>query len=169
MSVQTLRAILLARALENRLQRSWQHRRRRTFKSGDQVARKSFGIRWPNEPEEETEDQFLDKAALLKAIKEAEARAAKDLEEAQARKQQALAAAQAEGEKIRREGIAAVDRQVAEQIAAAQRRIEQEKAEKLSAGRVAIRRKREAAEARVPQVAEFLVREFEQSVKSGLR
>jgi vacuolar-type H+-ATPase subunit H len=142
---------------------------RRTFKCEEQVARERFGARWRVKPEGHTRDLFLDKAALLKAIKEAEAKAAKDLEEAQAKKQQALAAAQAEGEKIRRDGTSAVDAQVVEQIAAAQRRIDQEKAEKLTAGRVQIRRKREAAEARVPQVADFLVRELEQAVKSGLR
>lgn len=111
----------------------------------------------------------MDKAALLKAIKEAEANAAKDLEDAQARKQSSVASAQAEAERIRREGIAAVERQVAEQIAEARRRIDVEKQAKLAAGRVKIRRKRESAEARVPDVAEFLVEEFERAVQSGLR
>ena len=111
----------------------------------------------------------MDKAALLKAIKDAEAKAAKDLEEAQAKKQSAVAAAQGEAERIRREGLAAVDHQVALQIAEARRRIDAEKQEKLHAGRVRIRRKREAAEARVGEVAEFLVEEFERAVQSGLR
>lgn len=111
----------------------------------------------------------MDKAALLKAIKDAESKAAKDLEDAQARKQSAVASAQGEAERIRREGIAAVDRQVAEQIAEARRRIDAEKQTKLVAGRVKIRRKRDAAEARVPEVAEFLVQEFERAVQSGLR
>ncbi len=111
----------------------------------------------------------MDKAALLKAIKEAEAKAANDLEDAQAKKQQALASGQGDAERIRREGYAAVDRQVAEQIGEARRRIEVDKQEKLQAGRVRIRRKREASEARVGEVAEFLVQEFERSVQSGLR
>jgi vacuolar-type H+-ATPase subunit H len=111
----------------------------------------------------------LDKAALLKAIKDAEAKAAKDLEEAHAKKQQALAAAQGDAERTKREGYAAVDRQVADQVADARRRIDAEKQEKLSAGRVRIRRKREQAEARVAEVAEFLVQEFERAVESGLR
>jgi vacuolar-type H+-ATPase subunit H len=111
----------------------------------------------------------MDKTALLKAIKEAEAKAAGDLEEAQARKQQALAAAQSDAERIKRDEFAAVDRQVAEQIADARKRIEADKLEKLTAGRVRIRKKRDVAEARVAQVAEFLVEEFERSVQSGLR
>jgi vacuolar-type H+-ATPase subunit H len=111
----------------------------------------------------------LDKAALLKAIKGAEAKAAKDLEEAQARRAAAIAAGQSEAERLRREGLSAVDQQVADQIAEARRRIEAEKGEKLSAGRQKIKRKREVAEARVGEVAEFLVTEFERSVQAGLR
>jgi len=111
----------------------------------------------------------LDKASLLKAIKEAEAKAAKDLEEARARKQQALATAQLEAERIRREGIAAVDGQAAEMIAKARQRVEAEKQQKLAEGRAKIRRKRELAQARVPQVADFLVQEFERYVQAGLR
>jgi vacuolar-type H+-ATPase subunit H len=111
----------------------------------------------------------LDKAALLKAIKEAEAKAAKDLEEARAKKQVALGAAQADAERTRREGLAAVDKQAAGQVAEARRRIDADKAEKLTAGRVRIRRKREVAEARVAEVAEYLVQEFERSAQSGLR
>lgn len=111
----------------------------------------------------------MDKTALLKAIKEAEAKAASDLEEAQARKQQALAAAQSDAERTKREAFAAVDKQVADQIADARRRIEADKAEKLNAGRVQITKKRQLAEARVAQVAEFLVEEFERSVQAGLR
>ncbi|HKZ59819.1 MAG TPA: hypothetical protein VJ547_08250 [Candidatus Thermoplasmatota archaeon] len=111
----------------------------------------------------------MDKAALLKAIKEAEAKAAKDLEEAQAKKQMAVAAGQAEAERTKREGSAAVDKQVADQVAEARRRIDGDKSEKLTAGRVRIRRKREVAEARVGEVAEYLVQEFERSAQSGLR
>ena len=111
----------------------------------------------------------MDKAALLKAIKEAEAKAAKDLEDAQARRQMAIAAGQAEAERLRREGLSAVDQQVAEQIAQARTRIEADKGEKLNAGRQKIKRKREIAEARVGEVAEFLVTEFERSVQAGLR
>ena len=111
----------------------------------------------------------MDKAALLKAIKDAEAKAAKDLEEAQARRQMALASAQSESERVRREGLAAVDRQVADQIAEARRRIEVDKGERLTAGRVQIKRKREAAEARVSAVAEYLVGEFERAAQTGLR
>lgn len=111
----------------------------------------------------------MDKAALLKAIKEAEAKAAKDLEEAQAKKQMAVAAGQAEAERTKREGFAAVDKQVADQVAEARRRIDGDKSEKLTAGRVRIRRKREVAEARVGEVAEYLVQEFERSAQSGLR
>jgi vacuolar-type H+-ATPase subunit H len=111
----------------------------------------------------------LDKAALLKAIKEAEAKAAKDLEEAQAKRQSAIAAGQAEAERVKREGLAAVDEQVASQVADARRRIDADKNEKLSAGRTKIKRKREVAEARVGEVAEFLVTEFERSVQAGLR
>lgn len=111
----------------------------------------------------------MDKAALLKAIKDAEAQASKDLEDAQARKGAAVAAGQSEAERMRREGLAAVERQVADQIGEARRRIEAEKQERLASGRVRIRRKREAAEARVAEVAEFLVQEFEKSVQAGLR
>ncbi len=111
----------------------------------------------------------MDKAALLSAIKEAEAKAAKDLENAQAKKQLAFASAQSDAERVRREGLAEVDRQVAEQISAARRKIDADKQEKLQAGRLRIRRKREAAEARVPEVAEFLVQEFERAAQSGLR
>src|SRR5690349_24259840 len=74
---------------------------------------------------------FMDKTALLKAIKEAEAKAASDLEDAQARKQQALAAAQSDAERTKREAFAAVDQQAADQVAQARRRIEGDKAEKL--------------------------------------
>ncbi len=111
----------------------------------------------------------MDKAALLKAIKEAEAKTAKDLEEAQAKKQMAVAGAQAEAERTKREGLSAVDKQVADQVGEARRRIDADKAEKLTAGRVRIRRKREVAEARVGEVAEYLVQEFERSAQSGLR
>ncbi len=106
---------------------------------------------------------------MLKAIKDSEAKAAKDLEEAQASKAGAVASAQGEAERIRREGKAAADQEVAEQIGQARRRIDADKQEKLKAGRVRIRRKRDVAEARVPEVAEFLVQEFEKSVQSGLR
>jgi len=112
---------------------------------------------------------FMDKTALLKAIKEAEAKASADLEDAQAKKQQALAGAQADAERTKRDAFAAVDKQVADQIADARRRIEADKQEKLAAGRVQIAKKRQMAEARVAQVAEFLVEEFERSVQSGLR
>lgn len=111
----------------------------------------------------------MDKAAVLRAIKEAEANAAKDLEEAQARKQAAVAGAQADAERIRRDGTAAVDAQVADQIAQARKRIDAEKAERLAQGRVRIRRKREIAEARVPGVAEFLISEFERAAQTGMR
>jgi len=111
----------------------------------------------------------LDKAALLKAIKDAEAKAAKDLEEAQAKRQMAIAAGQSEAERIKREGLSAVDQQVADQIAEARRRIEAEKKERLADGRVRIRRKREVAEARVGEVAEFLVTEFERAASAGMR
>jgi vacuolar-type H+-ATPase subunit H len=111
----------------------------------------------------------MDKSALLKAIKDAEAKAAKDLEEAKAAKAAAVASAQADADRIRREGLAAVDGEVAEMIAEARRRIDVDKQEKVAAGRVRLRRKREGADARVPQVAEFLVQEFEKSVQAGLR
>lgn len=111
----------------------------------------------------------MDKAALLQAIKEAESKAAKELEDAKAKKQQALVAAQVDSERIKSEGYAAVDRQVAEQLAEARRRIEADKQTKVQAGRVKIRKKRETGEARVAEVAEFLVQEFERSVQSGLR
>ena len=111
----------------------------------------------------------MDKTALLKAIKEAEAKAASDLEDARAKKQQALGAAQSDAERTKREAFAAVDKQVADQIADARRRIDGDKAEKLARGRAGIHKKRETAEAKVAQVAEFLVEEFERSVQSGLR
>jgi vacuolar-type H+-ATPase subunit H len=111
----------------------------------------------------------MDKAALLKAIKDAEAKSAKELEEAQAKRQAAVAAGLAEAERLRREGISAVDRQVTEQIADARRRIDADRGEKIGAGRVQIRRKREAAEARVGEVAEYLVREFEAAARAGMR
>jgi hypothetical protein len=58
---------------------------------------------------------------------------------------------------------------VAAQVADARRRIDAEKGEKLQAGRAQIRRKRDVAEARVSEVAEFLVQEFERAAQSGLR
>lgn len=114
-------------------------------------------------------EPYLDKAALLKAIKDAEAKASKDLEEAQARKQAAVANAHGEAERIRREGIAAVDAQVALQIAEARKRIDADKADRLTQGRVRVRRKRELADARVPEVAEFLIQEFERAAQAGMR
>src|SRR6185295_19144962 len=81
------------------------------------------GFPSPRQARGTPEAHFLDKAALLKAIKEAEAKAAKDLEEAQAKRQSAIAAGQAEAERVKREGLAAVDEQVASQVADARRRI----------------------------------------------
>ena len=111
----------------------------------------------------------MDKAALLKAIKDAEAKAAKDLEDAQAKRQAAIGAGQAEAERIKREGLSAVDQQVADQVAAARAKIDAEKRERLQGGRAAIKRKREVAEARVGEVAEFLVQEFERAAHAGMR
>ena len=111
----------------------------------------------------------MDKAALLQSIREAEANATKDLEEARAKKQQAMAAAQGEAERLRRDGVAEVDAVVAAQLAEARRRIDAEKKAKLAEGRARVRRKREQAEARIPEVADFLVAEFEKYARSGLR
>jgi len=58
---------------------------------------------------------------------------------------------------------------VADQVAAARQRVEAEKKERLADGRVKIKRKREVAEARVGEVAEFLVQEFERAAHAGMR
>jgi vacuolar-type H+-ATPase subunit H len=111
----------------------------------------------------------LDKAALLKNIKDAEGKAATEVAEARARKQQAIATGEIEAEKIRKDGHATADREAAAQVAKARERIDAEKAEKLSQGRVRVRRKREQAEARVQEVAEYLVGEFESAAQAGFR
>lgn len=106
---------------------------------------------------------------MLREIKAAEAEAAKQLEEAKAAKQQVIQAAQLEVERLRRDGMAAVDRQVAEQIAEARRRVDASKSERLVSGRAQIRRKKELAEARAADVADFVIREFERHIESGMR
>ncbi len=111
----------------------------------------------------------MDKVALLKEIKEAEGKAATQIEEARARKEQAVAAGEVEAEKIRKDGHASADGEAAAQVAKARERIDAEKAEKMSQGRVRVRRKREQAEARVSEVAEYLVGEFESAAQAGFR
>lgn len=111
----------------------------------------------------------MDKAGVLKAIKDAEAKAASELEEGRARKAAAVASAQGEGERVRREGFAEADRAAQSQIDEARRGIEKEKQGKLEQGRIRVRRKRELAEARVNDVAEYLVQEFERFVQAGAR
>ncbi len=111
----------------------------------------------------------MDKAGVLKAIKEAESKASKDLEDARARKAAAVASAQSESERVRRDGFAEADRAAQSQVDDAKRGIDKEKEAKLAQGRIRVRRKRELAEARVNEVADYLVQEFERFVQAGAR